>query len=122
LEVGKRLYGGDQIYHIGQLRVERVAISLLSSPEHRLVGEIIDLIEEDPADEVLFRTLTALFDHHLSVSAAARALHIHRNTLHYRLRRIAELTTYDYKAADGLVMLRLACLCRLYRQAKPPRH
>ena len=42
------------------------------------------------------------------MSAAARVLHVHPNTLRKRVHRIAELTGTDGASAAGLAALRLA--------------
>ena len=41
--------------------------------------------------------------HGFSVSAAARALHLHTNSLAYRLERWKQLTGWDFRTADGLL-------------------
>ena len=43
----------------------------------------------------LLPVLEVFYDHDGSLSRAAEALYIHRNTLQYKLRRIAERTGYD---------------------------
>ncbi len=76
-----------------------------------LLGEIVALIEDNPElidarvldlaqrDEEsgsdLTRSLRAYLDHFGDVRAAAAALHVHPNTLRYRIRRIQELTGMD---------------------------
>ncbi|MFE9632395.1 helix-turn-helix domain-containing protein [Streptomyces sp. NPDC006463] len=53
----------------------------------------------------------AFADHGFSVAAAARALHLHANTLTYRLERWHELTGLDYRDYMGLVTSRTAVGC-----------
>ncbi|GAA0336893.1 sugar diacid recognition domain-containing protein [Bacillus carboniphilus] len=59
-------------------------------------------------EEVLLRTLQAWFQNNLSNKEAARELHIHINTLHYRLRKIEEITSLDLNNIHHLVMLYVA--------------
>ena len=56
----------------------------------------------------LLQTLRAYFDSDLSVPDTARALSVHQNTVSYRLRRIHDLTGYDVRKLDDLLLLRLA--------------
>lgn len=56
----------------------------------------------------LMSTLRAYLDHNLDRAATAGALHIHRNTLRYRLQRIEELTTRRFEQPSDLVLLYLA--------------
>lgn len=53
-------------------------------------------------------TLEAYLAHDLSITAAAQALHIHVNTLHYRLKRIEALTGLDLRSTEGIVTAALA--------------
>lgn len=69
------------------------------------------LAERGPHDE-LVRTLEEFFRQHGSVSAVARTLYLHRNTVRQRLRRIERLTGADLDDADARLALRLAILGR----------
>ncbi|WP_351229678.1 helix-turn-helix domain-containing protein [Streptomyces sp. NPDC002133] len=64
-------------------------------------------------DSHLAEAVVAFADHGLSVAAAARALHLHPNSLSYRLSRWNELTGLDPRSGDGLVASLVAL--RLYR-------
>ncbi|OLT27730.1 hypothetical protein BJF79_42375 [Actinomadura sp. CNU-125] len=61
-----------------------------------------------PLPDELRRTLRAYFDHGRHAARAARELNVHRNTLVYRLGRVAALTGRDPRAFDDAVALRLA--------------
>lgn len=56
----------------------------------------------------LRRTLDAWFAHNGHPLATAKALHIHRNTLDYRLRQISELTGLDLENTDDRLLLYVA--------------
>lgn len=59
----------------------------------------------DNTTQVLRRTLDAWFAHDSHPAATAQALHIHRNTLDYRLRRIGEITGLDpARSADRFLL------------------
>ena len=51
------------------------------------------------------QTLTGFADADMNITRAAAALHIHENTLRYRLRRIREQTGHDPQTFHGLVEL-----------------
>ncbi|MFJ6632495.1 PucR family transcriptional regulator [Streptomyces sp. NPDC091376] len=63
-------------------------------------------------DSHLAEAVAAFADNGLSVAAAARALHLHPNSLAYRLNRWSELTGFDPRSGDGLVASLVAL--RLY--------
>ncbi len=59
------------------------------------------------------RTLQTYLEHHGSVTATARALHLHRNAVSYRLQRIFEILDVDHDDPDQWLGLQLACRARL---------
>lgn len=66
---------------------------------------IARLQAQDKGKQLLRRTLEAWFAHDGHPAATAEALHIHRNTLDYRLRRIGEITGLDLgRLEDGFLL------------------
>lgn len=59
------------------------------------------------ADDLLL-TLRTLLDEEMSVVASARRLHVHANTVKYRLRNIERLTAVNLRSVNGLMELRIA--------------
>jgi carbohydrate diacid regulator len=66
----------------------------------------------------LIPTLEAYFAADCSMSITARELSIHRNTLTYRLDKIAALTGLDPRRFDDSVQIRLALVLRALRGSK----
>ncbi|MFF7632425.1 PucR family transcriptional regulator [Kitasatospora sp. NPDC008050] len=60
---------------------------------------------------VLLATLVTFLDHDCSWARTAEVLHVHVNTVHYRVRRIEELTGRDLSRLDDRLDLRAALLC-----------
>lgn len=66
-------------------------------------------VEEDlAADGVLVGTLSAYVAHDLNAKLAAMRLHVHANTVYYRLERIAERTGCDVRRVEDLIDLLVA--------------
>lgn len=59
-------------------------------------------------DRELMDTLNSFFECDLSMKETAKKQHIHINTLHYRLKRVADLTGRPVKDTEHLVSLYLA--------------
>lgn len=57
------------------------------------------------ADEVLVETVAAYLDADLNVQAAADRLTVHANTVHYRLRKVTELTGRSTRSFRDLLEL-----------------
>lgn len=68
----------------------------------------------DPLDEqqLLLPTLDAYIDNQFNHNATARTLYVHRNTVTYRLSRIADLTGYDPQEPTGISTLMAARVAR----------
>ncbi|PXY18104.1 hypothetical protein BAY59_34840 [Prauserella coralliicola] len=64
------------------------------------------------------RTLAAYLDHHGSLLHAAEALHLHRNSLAYRLKRILAMLNVDLDDPDQWMMLQLACRVRMLQDGR----
>lgn len=100
---------------------ERPVVSLAALPalQHLLLGATgstrAQLLEKSQAiaelggaGATLKQTIGAYARSNMNVTRAAAALHVHENTLRYRLRRIHEQTGHDPRTFDGLV--ELTCL------------
>jgi carbohydrate diacid regulator len=62
------------------------------------------------SEKDLFETIQEYFSHHLSLKDTAQSMHIHINTLHYRLRKVESLTGLELKKPHDLTTLYLACI------------
>jgi PucR C-terminal helix-turn-helix domain/GGDEF-like domain len=91
---------------------EPVAILLASLPDassnltFAILGPVLALPAHDR--DLLLDTLRAWFRAEGSAPAAASALHVHRNTVHYRLRRVQALTARSLSDPIAVSDLRLA--------------
>jgi purine catabolism regulator len=70
------------------------------------LGRLVDYDREHNTD--LVATLRAFFEQNANASETARKLFVHRNTLNYRLRRIAEIIGLDLDSADTRLALQVA--------------
>ncbi|MEK2491705.1 helix-turn-helix domain-containing protein [Kitasatospora purpeofusca] len=70
------------------------------------------LVHHDRQNTIsLVATLDAFLRHNASWSRTAEALHVHVNTVHYRVKRIEELTGRSLLRLDDRLDLRTALLC-----------
>jgi len=102
---------GSQAGLRGRLRAEEHPVELLVArspgPAARLRARVLGPLAA-PDHEQLLRTLRAFVAHHYDRAATSEALHVHRNTLAYRLRRIERLTGLDLATARDLASAYLA--------------
>ena len=110
----------------GELRLEEFLPELLlaRSPhlaamlEGRVFGPLESAAEKGGAD--LLTTLEAFLEAALDRRAAADALHVHPNTLDYRLRRIEELTGLLFADPDAVMLMALAIRRRRLERSPVP--
>ncbi|MFF0545169.1 PucR family transcriptional regulator [Nocardia thailandica] len=81
-------------------------------PGRDSLGALLSPLDEYPE---LLETLQRHIANNLNRQRTARMMHIHTNTVDYRLRRIANLTGFDPAKASGLWYLRSALVARTYR-------
>jgi|DewCreStandDraft_5_1066085.scaffolds.fasta_scaffold00030_83 purine catabolism regulator len=108
---GERVYGPGRVTYFGDLGLYRLLLSLQDSPALREFYEetVAALVEYDRRNKTeLVRTLEGYFEAHDSPTEAAQLLHVHRNTLLYRLRRIEEITGLSLDDAEVRLALHLA--------------
>ena len=79
----------------------------------RLLGPVLANDRENTVS--LLETLAVFLEHDASWSRTAKALHVHVNTVHYRARRIEELTGRSLVRLADQVDLRAALLCAPHR-------
>ncbi|WP_052343811.1 helix-turn-helix domain-containing protein [Kallotenue papyrolyticum] len=111
LLLGRQLFGPRSITAYNDLGVYRLLLELRASSElHTFYWQTLGaLIEHDRATNgELIRTLEGYFAALGNLHQAAEALHIHRNTLIYRLRRIGEISGLSLKRAEDVLALQIA--------------
>jgi carbohydrate diacid regulator len=114
LRLGGRLSGragtGPTICSIDDVRIHQLLAAAGHGPRARLVAAMASDLRTQPDWPLLRQTLMAWCEAGFNLAHAARALHIHRNTLIHRLSKVARSTgrpTRDHRAALALY---LACL------------
>ncbi len=114
LALASGLGRGSGAYTLGDVLLEYQ----LSRPSDALpaLGALLEPLERNP-DLVL--TLETYLAHDLDRRGTAAALHVHPNTLDYRLRRVVELTGIDPATTRGLQLVGAALAARRLRAERP---
>jgi len=103
------------VTYFGDLGLYQLLTGLGSNPEaarfyRKTLGKLIS--HDDNRNAELVQTLDAFFACHGNLSQTATRLHIHRNTLTYRLEQIAHITQLDLDDPDARFSLQLALKLR----------
>jgi len=111
LTLGRQLFGPRSLTSFVDLHVYRLLFELRTSTELQRFHQSIlgALVEYDRRHHtVLLTTLEGYFDTQGNLREAAERLLIHRNTLLYRLRRIAEIAGIDLERTEDMLALQIA--------------
>jgi purine catabolism regulator len=111
LAIGRILLGGGVTAHFEDLGVQRLLFQLRDSPElasfyDDMLGRLQAHDERQGAD--LVNTLEAFFECHGNHVRTAQRLHLHRNTLLYRLDRARQVLSVEFDEAEVRLALQVA--------------
>lgn len=117
LSLGRHFHGHNRVHCLDSLGV--VAFVGLSDEQTKidLASSLLSPLDHEPE---LIKTLDHFFFHDCCPSSTAADLCIHRNTLSYRLDKIAALIGLDPRRFDDAVQIRLALILRSLR--RPTEH
>lgn len=116
LDMVERLGSAPGLYRFGDLALEYQLTR--PGPGRARLGELLAPLDSHPE---LYETLRVHIANNMNRQRTARLLHIHTNTVDYRLRRVAQLTGLDPAQSSGLWQLRSAMIARSFH-AGPPAH
>jgi len=107
LEVGAKVWGAGRIYHIKQVGM---FITLANTSQDRKAELAHQILSPLLRDEQLFKTVQAFLASGLNLTEAAEKLHIHRNTLIYRLDKTKKLINLDPRHFDDALQIKLGLM------------
>jgi len=115
LLIGQALLGGDCATYFGDLGIRRLLFPLRNSPElQEFYDEFLGALDsyDERHGTELIPTLEGFFAHHGNHVRAAEALHLHRNTLLYRLARIKAIGNIDLDDPEVRLAVQVALRLR----------
>ena len=118
MKVGSVFYPDRTVYHYEQMGVG----SLLYGLSKELCSEYIrcnlgkDFLEQESSvfQSDILQTANCFIKNDLNIAETSRQLHIHRNTLLYRLEQIQNETGLDIRRFDSAMTYRLCSMVLLY--------
>ncbi|KAB7708278.1 hypothetical protein F9802_06145 [Bacillus aerolatus] len=110
LKIGKKLNASPGVFFIHDLFFEDLVSSIQKDLSKRYILNMLTTLQEQPDWEDLSKTICAWCESGFNQKNAANMLFIHRNTLHYRLNKIHEISGIDLKNYKNAFMLYLAVL------------
>jgi carbohydrate diacid regulator len=109
LSLGRRLQGWNRVYSLDSLGMAAFIGVADQHTKLELANDCLAPLDDEPE---LLDTVATFFEEDCCPSAAAGRLSIHRNTLSYRLDKVATLTGADPRRFGEAIQLRLSLLVR----------
>lgn len=123
LVLGRQVFGPGRTVSYANLGLYRLLLDMREQCDvegyyHDVLGDLIAADTKGGGE--LIRTLDAFFASNCSPTEASTRLHIHRNTLLYRLQRIHAITKLDLNDAEVRLTLQVALKIHQIRRATSP--
>lgn len=113
LRVMAKLEPDRPVSQISEWGVIRFISKFSDEVRESLVKSVIE--KKEPLDPDLQHTLEMFLSCNQDITATASKLHIHRNTLFYRLDKVKQLWGLDPRKFQDALILQLACWCQKLR-------
>ncbi|MGP4009375.1 CdaR family transcriptional regulator [Streptomyces sp. 4N124] len=110
LRLGGRVAVDSPVHLIADLRVHQVLATVSQPTRNRLIDLTAARLRAQPDWPVLRDTITAWCESGFNLVRASAALHIHRNTVVYRMNKIEQITGRPLREHRTTMALYLACL------------
>jgi len=120
LRLGARLPGRTAVNTIDEMRIHQLLAAAGQHPRNRFVEALTGRLRTENDWPVLRETVLTWCDSGFHLVRAATALQIHRNTMVYRLKRIARLTHRPVDDHRAMLALYLACLAEQLDEGPGP--
>ncbi|KUN72087.1 sugar diacid utilization regulator [Streptomyces canus] len=110
LRLGARVASDSPVHLITDLRVHQALTAVSQPARNRLIERTTASLRDQPDWPVLRDTITAWCESGFNLVRASEALHIHRNTVVYRMNKIEQTTGRPLRDHRTTMALYLACL------------
>jgi carbohydrate diacid regulator len=119
LQLGLRTSAVGDIFDIADLRTQQLLSSSPPRARERMVAEHLSALVGQADWPVVRETLIAWCTSGFNLVATAKALHVHRNTVIYRLAKFEQSTGTSPRDYGRFISAYLACLCDAIGHAPP---
>lgn len=110
LRLGRRIAPDRSLHHASDYRVWELLVEVSPRERRAYRDALLAELSAERSWPELRRTVMAWVENGNRPVETAKALHIHRNTLQYRLERIRQISGEDIRAPRTALALYLACL------------
>ena len=110
LNIGKRFHAEQSIFYYDQLGIDRLVYHLPDSACQDFLNEVWKNNIPVSLDPELSSMINCFLHNNLNIAETARQMHMHRNTLIYRIEKIEQQTSLDIRQFEDAMTLKLALM------------
>lgn len=114
LLIGSIFESDKFIINYNKLGIGRLIYQLPITLCNMFLKEVFKEGSFESFDSETMLTIQKFFENNLNVSKTSRQLHVHRNTLIYRLEKIEKITGLDLKKFEDAIILKVAMMVKKY--------
>lgn len=118
LKVGKLFYSEQTVFPYNELGIGRLIYQLPVSLCENFLKESFGSDVPEAFDEETLGTINRFFQNNLNIAETSRQLHMHRNTLIYRLEQIQKRTGLDVRLFEDAMTFKIAIMVLNYLQSE----
>ena len=118
LKVGKLFYSEQTVFPYNELGIGRLIYQLPVSLCENFLKEIFGSDVPESFDDETLGTINRFFQNNLNIAETSRQLHMHRNTLIYRLEQIEKRTGLDVRLFEDAMTFKIAIMVLNYLQSE----
>lgn len=118
LKVGKLFYSEQTVFPYNELGIGRLIYQLPVSLCENFLKEIFGSDVPEAFDDETLGTINRFFQNNLNIAETSRQLHMHRNTLIYRLEQIEKRTGLDVRLFEDAMTFKIAIMVLNYLQSE----
>ena len=118
MKVGKLFYSEQTVFSYDNLGIGQLIYEL---PEHvcyKFLNEVFHGNVPESFDEETTHTINKFIQNNLNIAETSRQLHMHRNTLIYRLEQIEKQTGLDLRTFEDAMIFNIATMVLNYLQTE----
>jgi carbohydrate diacid regulator len=110
LQLGKHLARHRRIFQASEFRVQELLLTASYSSRQSFLQALLEPLKEQADWEDLRRTILAWCESGYNLASASKTLHVHKNTLRYRLDKIERISGESLRDYKHAFAANLACL------------
>ena len=118
MRVGKLFYSEQSVFPFNKLGIGRLIHELPEKLCEDFLFEIFGDITSEHLDKDTLAAIDKFFQNNLNIAETARQLHMHRNTLIYRLEQVEKRTGLDLRQFEDAMTFKIAIMILNYLQSE----